>query len=73
MMRLVEHRWNGTTASYRRQDVFLRVNPAGPWEVEHRQHGKSVMREYATEREARRVADGLCAQGEWRNLEHLHR
>jgi hypothetical protein len=72
MMHLVEHRWNGKVSGIARQDVFLRSDSAGIWEVEHRQHGRSVMREYVTEDAARSVADGLCAQGDWKRLDYLH-
>ncbi len=68
-MDLLEHWWDGGWGA--RQDVFLRRNPAGLWEVELRQYGRSTYREFVCEDAARRLLQTLTAGGSWRRLDRL--
>jgi hypothetical protein len=70
MMRLVEHRWNGAETGWARQDVLLRTDDRGYWEVELRAWRKHVTREYETETEARHVVEALTgpSSGPWQHL-----
>jgi hypothetical protein len=67
---LIEHWWHDADSRTQRQEVLIRRNLAGgQFEVEHRAGGRSASREYATEAEARYIADALRAGIEgWRNL-----
>jgi hypothetical protein len=70
---LLEHWWNTFIGGMARRDVFLRANPAGLYEVELRQHGRSTYREYPTEADARTVVEQLIGQGTWKRLDQLSR
>ncbi len=71
---LLEHWWNGLWGRMTRRDVFVRHNPAGLWEVEHRQHGRSRHAEFVSLEAAQQAAAGLCTGlAEWKRLDHLHR
>jgi hypothetical protein len=66
---LLEHWWDGSWGT--RQDVFLRRNPAGLWEVEWRQYGRPTYREFATETAARELVRSLTTAPSWRKLDSL--
>lgn len=68
-MQLIEHWWNSEAARFARQDIFLRRNPAGQFEVELCTEGRSVWREYSSEQDARSIFAALRAGVEgWREV-----
>lgn len=79
-MELIEHWWNSKSGGLGREDVFVRRNPAGQYEVEHRSAGRSALREFPSREqaliiaEALRMAEGLRSGGAtWRDLTSAYR
>jgi hypothetical protein len=71
---LIEHWWNAKIGGSGREDVFVRRNPAGQYEVEHRSWGRSALREYPTWAQAARIAEALRADpAGWRDLTGAYR
>jgi hypothetical protein len=66
---LIEHWWNSKAGGLGRQDVFVRRNPAGQYEVEHRSAGRSALREYPSREQALIIAEALRVDtAGWRDL-----
>jgi hypothetical protein len=68
----LEHWWNGRWGSLGRRDIYLRRNPAGLWEIEARELGRSALGEFTTEGRAREVLGPLVAADGWRRVDHLN-
>jgi hypothetical protein len=71
---LIEHWWNTRARGLGRQDVFVRRNPAGQYEVEHRASGRSALREYPSREQALIIAEALRVDpADWRDLTGAYR
>lgn len=69
----MEHWWNGSWGRLARRDFYLRRNPVGgQWEVEVRELSRSLVREYATEDQAREVLRQLLdLGGDYKRIDNI--
>jgi hypothetical protein len=65
-LRKVPGRW-GTLG---RRDIWLRHNPAGLWEIEARETGRSAVGEYPSETQAHELLATLVTADGWRRVDH---